>query len=148
MVLERLSWLTPTRRDLILLLVASTRAVTGTMPQYNALTPHWWLMLAMNIIALPVGWVLIHHMTPALGHAIGTGLVILIIVAVPAAILALIAWHIIVSLIMESVPWVQLKTGAQVEPENTATYSVANLFSLAKVPHRLYALTCTLLLLD
>jgi hypothetical protein len=145
MVATRLTSLTQTRRDLLFLFVTVARSIAGTMPQHQALTPHWWIMLAMNLAALPIGWVMIHHMAPALGNAMGTGLAILLFVAVPAAMLMLMVWRVTMSVIVEWVSWVRLSTDVQLEPEGIAIYSVANLFSPAKVPYKLYSLACSLL---
>lgn len=145
MVAARLTRLTPTRRDLLLLLVAFTRTFAGTMAQHQALTSHWWIMLAMNLVALPLGWVMLHHMAPTLGNAVGTGLAILLLVAVPAAMVMLLVWYVIVSVVMEWVPWIRLSAGVRTEPDGVAAYSVADLFSLAKVPYKLHALTSILL---
>jgi hypothetical protein len=145
MVVSRLTQLTNREHTFLLLGVAFVKGVMRTMPQYQVFTPAWWMMLALNLVALPLGWLALYYVAPALGNAVGTGLAVLLLVAVPLAILAVMVWRILVPLVLKRAPWTFLMAGAQIEPEGTAVYSVANLFSLTKVPYRLHSLTGSLL---
>ena len=94
MVISRLAQLTKREHTFLLLGGAFVKGVMRTMPQYQVFTPAWWMMLALNLVALPLGWLALYYVAPALGNAVGTGLAILLLVAVPLAILAVMVWRI------------------------------------------------------
>lgn len=80
-----------------------------------------------------------------MGGALGTATAFLIIFAVPLAMLSLIMWRIILPLVTRLLCHGYAAIDEQSKPKDTAHYSIVSLFSLAKIPYRLYPITHSLL---
>ncbi len=54
--------------ELGILFVTVASAMERTMSSHHLFTQSWWFLLALNVIALPLGWLAIHYLAPAIGN--------------------------------------------------------------------------------